>query len=67
MSGAGGAHRGLKRIPQVYRRVRRSVEDGIQYLLDRREMDPYRDFTKRIVYEGARGFRRGQEAPTFEL
>ena len=43
------------------------MEDGIQYLLDRREMDPYRDFTKRIVYEGARGFRRGQEAPTFEL
>ncbi|CAG9466847.1 unnamed protein product [Pedinophyceae sp. YPF-701] len=48
---------------QVYSTVKAEVADGISYLLQRREDDPYRDTVRRLVYET----RTGKQAPTFTL
>ena len=44
--------------------VKGSVESGIEYLLQKREADPYRDPLPRWLYEAASG---GKPAPTFRL
>lgn len=40
------------------------MEGGIQYLLQKREADPYKDPLPRWLYEVASG---GKPAPTFRL
>ncbi|KAI8105771.1 hypothetical protein M9434_000352 [Picochlorum sp. BPE23] len=47
---------------QIYRDVKKSVEDGIEYLLEKRNTDPYSDFGTRLAYESFRG-----TAPTFPI
>ena len=44
--------------------VRKEVESGIQFLLEGRERDPYKDLIPRLVYERSWG---GKQAPTFPL
>ena len=44
--------------------VKGSVESGIEYLLQKREADPYREPLPRWLYEAASG---GKQAPTFQL
>jgi hypothetical protein len=51
------------RCDELYRQTRQSVEDGIAYLLRRRDADPYRNFAVRSLYEAA----TGRQAPTFPL
>jgi 1-acyl-sn-glycerol-3-phosphate acyltransferase len=46
----------------MYDSVKASVEEGLQYLLEQRERDPYKDFGRRVLYEAARS---GKQAPTF--
>lgn len=48
---------------QIYRDVKKSVEDGIEYLLEKRNADPYSDFGTRLAYESF----RGTNAPTFPI
>jgi hypothetical protein len=38
-------------MTQVYKQIQKQVEDGISYLLERREEDPYKGFVQRVVYE----------------
>lgn len=45
----------------VYRTVKSEVESSIAYLMKKREVDPYRDFAKRFVYEEL----SKEQAPTF--
>ena len=40
------------------------MESGIQFLLEGRERDPYKDLIPRLVYERSWG---GKQAPTFPL
>jgi hypothetical protein len=49
----------------LYARVRGEVQGGLDYLLVKREDDPYKDLGRRLVYEAARG--GAQQAPTFPL
>ncbi len=52
---------------QVYAEVKQQVAGGIDYLLRKRETDPYADFVRRMAYENAAvpfGGKRRQ-APTF--
>ena len=53
-----------ERCDELYRQVRTSVEDGLAYLLEQRERDPYGELLPRALYEGAY---RGRQAPTFPL
>mmetsp|Transcript_5731 Transcript_5731/g.16088 ORF Transcript_5731/g.16088 Transcript_5731/m.16088 type:complete len:154 (+) Transcript_5731:2054-2515(+) len=46
---------------EIYRAVKADVQDSIAYLIENRENDPYRDFVKRVVYEGL----SKEQAPTF--
>lgn len=47
---------------EIYRGVKDSVEGGIEYLLEKRTVDPYSDFGTRLAYESFRG-----TAPTFPI
>ena len=47
----------------LYESIRGDVEEGIELLLKFREKDPYKDFTKRILYETL----TGNQAPTATL
>ena len=44
--------------------VRSEVEAGIQFLLEGRERDPYKDVLPRLAYEYSWG---GKQAPTFKV
>ena len=55
------SHEGCAALPD---QVRGSVEGGIEYLLQKREADPYKDPLPRWLYEAASG---GKQAPTFRL
>ena len=48
----------------VYKEVKTSVEDGLVYLLKKREADPFKDFPGRFAYES---LFQGRQAPTFSL
>eukprot|EP01026_Neomeris_dumetosa_P027374 TRINITY_DN2224_c0_g1_i2.p1 TRINITY_DN2224_c0_g1~~TRINITY_DN2224_c0_g1_i2.p1 ORF type:complete len:712 (-),score=43.77 TRINITY_DN2224_c0_g1_i2:244-2379(-) len=48
---------------QVYQEIKSSVEDGIAYLLARRNEDPYKDFFSRLLYETSWNYEK--QAPTF--
>lgn len=52
------------RVNALYRQIKGSVEGGIEYLLQKREADPFREPLPRWLYEGASG---GLPAPTFRL
>ena len=52
------------RCDALYNEVQTEVEGGLQYLLRRREDDPYEAFPQRVLYEAVRG---GAQAPTFPL
>ena len=43
--------------------VKGEVEAGIDYLLQRRKQDPYRNFVARVAYETSWG---GRQAPSFD-
>lgn len=47
---------------ELYDDIRNDVEGGIQYLLKKREEDPFKDLSWRLLFEGAW---RGRRAPTF--
>ncbi|KAG2498570.1 hypothetical protein HYH03_003321 [Edaphochlamys debaryana] len=51
---------------KVYGEVKSAVQDGITYLLRKREQDPYADFLTRMVYEANPPFGPKRVAPTFE-
>ncbi|KAG2431972.1 hypothetical protein HYH02_013188 [Chlamydomonas schloesseri] len=51
---------------QVYAEVKGQVEEGIDYLLRKRQTDPYRDFLGRMLYEQNPPFGPRRVAPTFE-
>jgi pimeloyl-ACP methyl ester carboxylesterase/1-acyl-sn-glycerol-3-phosphate acyltransferase len=53
-----------KKCDAVYKEVKTSVEDGLAYLLKKREADPFKDFPGRFAYES---LFRGRQAPTFPL
>jgi hypothetical protein len=48
----------------LYRKVKSEVEDGMGYLLRKRETDPYKDLLPRLLYEATWGGQR--KAPSFE-
>lgn len=52
-------------VDQMYREIKGSVESGLEELLAKREVDPFKDFSKRALYEAVRGGR--EQAPTFPL
>ncbi|PNH10061.1 hypothetical protein TSOC_003256 [Tetrabaena socialis] len=54
-------------VGAVYQAVRADVEDGISYLLRKRETDPHRDFLPRLLYESNPPFGPRRQAPTFKL
>eukprot|EP01024_Parvocaulis_polyphysoides_P019942 TRINITY_DN19129_c0_g4_i1.p1 TRINITY_DN19129_c0_g4~~TRINITY_DN19129_c0_g4_i1.p1 ORF type:complete len:182 (-),score=13.64 TRINITY_DN19129_c0_g4_i1:288-833(-) len=47
----------------IYTEVKTSVEEGLEYLLTKRQEDTYREFMPRILYEASWKFHR--QAPTF--
>lgn len=49
---------------EVYREVKKDVQDCLQYLLKKREEDPYRAFFPRFMYESLLG--SDWQAPTFD-
>lgn len=53
-----------QRCDDLYRATQASVEDGISFLLDQRQRDPYKDFLPRQLYEAAY---KGRQAPTFPV
>lgn len=48
----------------LYKHVKAEVEDGLGYLLRKRQADPYLDLLPRLLYEGSSGWKR--QAPSFE-
>ncbi|KAJ7552394.1 hypothetical protein O6H91_06G054000 [Diphasiastrum complanatum] len=48
----------------AYLQVKGEVEAGLQYLIEKRNFDPYRNMVPRLVYEASWGWTR--QAPTFE-
>jgi hypothetical protein len=48
----------------LYNKVKSEVEDGMGYLLRKRETDPYKNLLPRLAYEATWGFKR--RAPSFE-
>jgi hypothetical protein len=48
---------------QLYHHVQQEVEDGLGYLLRKREQDPYKDFFLRSAYELS--WRGQRQAPSF--
>jgi hypothetical protein len=50
-----------ERCEELYRETKGSVEQGLRFLLERRNGDPYGDFAGRALYEAA----TGRQAPTF--
>jgi len=52
---------------QVYLEMKREVEQGIAYLLRKREQDPYKDFLPRYIYENPPLGGAKRQAPTFTL
>ena len=49
---------------ELYQHVKSEVQAGLDYLLKKREEDPYKDLVPRLVYEASWGDSR--RAPTFE-
>ncbi len=45
----------------LYSMVKSEVQEGLQYLIESRQDDPYGDFAKRLVYEAT----QRKQAPTF--
>lgn len=52
------------RCDELYNATKASVEDGVSFLLEQRQRDPYGDFIPRQLYEQ---LYRGRQAPTFPL
>ena len=48
----------------LYQRVRGEVEEGMGYLLRKREADPFKNLLPRLAYEATWGWKR--QAPSFE-
>lgn len=48
----------------LYKQVKSEVEDGMGYLLRKRESDPYKNLLPRLAYEATWNFKR--QAPSFE-
>ena len=46
----------------LYSHVKGEVEEGLRYLVEKREEDPYKDLGTRLLYEASWG---GKQAPTF--
>lgn len=51
---------------ELYQGFRGKVQGGMEWLLERRENDPYKDFVKRMMYENA-PLLGPRQAPTFKL
>jgi hypothetical protein len=49
----------------AYAQVQTELEAGMDWLLEKRRHDPYRNFVKRVAYEAASNWER--QAPTFSL
>ena len=43
------------------------MEHGIQWLLEKREADPYKNFAQRLLFEMAPGLQKQRKAPTFKI
>ena len=52
------------RCDDMYAYARNELQSGIDWLLEQRERDPYKDLGKRLFYEATWG---GKQAPTFAL
>ncbi|PSC68099.1 Acyltransferase chloroplastic [Micractinium conductrix] len=52
------------RCDELYRQTKASVQEGLGWLLEQRQRDPYRDFLPRLAREAAYP---GQQAPTFPV
>lgn len=52
------------RCDELYAQTKASVEQGISYLLDQRQADPFGEFLPRQLWEAVN---RGRQAPTFPL
>ena len=52
------------RCDELYAQTKASVEEGIQWLLEKRGSDPFGEFLPRQLYEQ---LNRGRQAPTFPL
>jgi hypothetical protein len=48
-------------VKRIYAETKMSVKDGIEYLKERRESDPFKDVAPRVLYESA----TKKQAPTF--
>lgn len=53
-----------ERCDELYRQTKQSVQEGLSWLQQQRQRDPYKDFLPRQLYEAAY---RGRQAPTFPL
>ncbi len=51
---------------ELYAHVKSEVEAGIEYLLDKRQQDPYGDLLPRVLYERGLGA-APRRAPFFPL
>ncbi|KAL2645523.1 hypothetical protein R1flu_013110 [Riccia fluitans] len=60
--GMEGVINDRKTIDDLYFKVRNDVECGLQYLLEKRSQDPYKEFTSRVLYEVT----NDSQAPTFD-
>jgi hypothetical protein len=49
----------------LYRSIRAELEGCLEWLLDKREADPYEEWAPRLLYEAAADWKR--QAPTFRL
>jgi hypothetical protein len=52
-----------KECKVAYEAVKKQVESGVEFLLEFRKNDPYRDFIPRVLRE----ITSGQQAPTADL
>jgi hypothetical protein len=59
--GAAGSADDPAAAAALYAAVRADVQDGISYLLRKRDSDPFRDLAPRLLFEAA----AGRPAPSF--
>lgn len=49
----------------AYKAVKRELESSLEWILERRDSDPYGDFGRRLAYEASTNWQR--QAPTFRI
>lgn len=56
-----------RKAKELYLQIKSEVQTNLSYLLKKRNEDPYRSFTDRIVYQGRAPGASMDQIPSFEL